>query len=83
MCNAATVTVNVDDEQYDAYCEGYKVYDKEELEKAILDIVFDRPFWEAVSHYMRDLDISPEAKEVLFNMIKKQTVICVSAPELT
>jgi len=32
---------------------------------------------------IRDRDISPEAKEVLFNMIKKQTVICVSAPELT
>ena len=83
MCNAATVTVQVDDEQYDAYCEGYEIYNKEDVEKAILDIVFDGPFWNAVSHYIGSLNISDDAKEVLFNMIKKQTVICVSAPELT
>ena len=83
MCNAATVTVQVEDEKYEAYCEGYGVYDKVELEKAILDVVFDGHFWNAVGHYLRDLDISDDSRQVLFDLIKKQTVVCVSAPELT
>ena len=83
MCNEATVTMQVTDEKYDAYCEGYEVYDKEALEKAILDVVFDGHFWNGVSHYLASLNISDESRNVLFELIKKQTVICVSAPELT
>lgn len=83
MCNSATVTMEVTDENYDSYCEGYYAYDKDALEKAILDVVFDGHFWEGVGHYLSSLDISEEARNVLFELIRKQTVVCVSAPELT
>ena len=83
MCNAATVTVDVTDENFASYCEGHHVYDKEALEKAILDVVFDGQFWNGVGQYLSSLDISDEARNVLFELIRKQTVVCVSAPELT
>jgi thiamine kinase-like enzyme len=83
MCNAATVTVQTTEDTYDSYCEAYHEYDKEELEKVILDHIFDGHFWSQVSKYITTLDISPEAKNVLFGILKDQTVICVSAPELT
>ena len=83
MCNAATVTVEVTEDTFASYCEAYHEYDKEELEKVILDHIFDGHFWSQVSKYITALDISPEAKNLLFDILKKQTVICVSAPELT
>ena len=62
MCNAATVHVSVDEDQYDNYCEAYYVYDKNKLEQAILDVIFDGHFWNGVNHYISGLDISSEAK---------------------
>ena len=83
MCNAATITVQSTDTEYDSYCEAYYQYDQEELEKMILDNIFDGKFWDAVGHYINSLALSEDAKNVLFNIIKKQTVVCVSAPDLT
>ncbi len=83
MCNAATITVQTTDESYDSYCKAYQEYDQEALEKMILDTIFDGKFWDAVGHYINSLALDDEAKNVLFNIIKKQTVVCVSAPDLT
>ena len=82
MCNPVTLTVQSTEKEYESYREAYYEYDQEAIEKMILDNIFDGPFWDAVGHYINSLSLSDDAKNVLFNIIKKQTVICVSAPDL-
>ena len=83
MCNPATVTVQTTEETYDAYCKAFEVYDQSKVEQIILDHIFDGAFWNACQHYISELNIDDDAKNVLFEILRKQTVICVSAPDLT
>ncbi len=82
MCESATIQLpEITEVDYDID-SILNTYEKETLETAILDCIYDGPFWNAVGHYLQSLDLAEPDKNWIFEQLKANTMICVSAPEI-
>ena len=82
MCESVTVKLSETTEVDYNIDDILNEYNKEKLETAILDFIYDGPFWNSVGHYLQSLDLTEADKNWVFEQLKAKTMICVSAPEI-